>query len=87
MQSLCPRVHWGRRRGDSRQETEVSVSYLSALNERGSLGTELLDQASVHPAGLACLGFDFVPRLSFIGHLELFAPLYSRDYSRTGGSR
>jgi len=51
------------------------------------LGRELLDQASVNPAGLACLGFDFVPRLSFIGHLELVAPLHRCDYFRTGGGR
>jgi hypothetical protein len=46
---------------------------------------ELLDQAGVHPTGLACLGFDFVPRLSFIGHLEFIAPLHGCDYFRIRG--
>ncbi len=70
-----------------KKRRQESLSSISALNEWGPPGTELLDQASVHPTDLACLGFDLVPRLSFIGHLELFAPLYSRDYFRTGGSR
>ncbi len=64
----------------------VSVSYPSDLNERDSLGTELLDQASVHPTGFACLGFDFVPRLCFIGHREFVAPFHGCDYFRIGSS-
>ncbi len=81
-ENLCIVRGEAREKRDRRQD---SLSPLSALNERDSLGTELLDQASVHPTGLACLGLDFVPRLSFIGHLELFAPLHRCDDLRTGG--
>ena len=74
----------GKDRKGARRQRSLSPN-LVAFNKLDLLGTELLDQAGVHPTGLACLGFDFVPRLSFIGHLEFIAPLHGCDYFRIRG--
>ena len=58
----------GKDRKGARRQRSLSPN-LVAFNKLDLLGTELLDQAGVHPTGLACLGFDLVPRRSLIGHL------------------